>query len=242
MPAGREDPLATEHGRDTMVDVTVLRVFTDQHGDFGNALGVVLDGCAVPEEHRLEVAGEVGYSATVFVEDVERGCIRIFTPAVELAFAGHPLIGVAWILARETGTAPGTLRPPGGEVSTWIEDGATWVNATLASTPPWWHERLDCPAAVDALTGPLDPGQDATQLWAWDDESRGQARARVFASRLGIVEDEACGSASMRLAATLGRPLTVRHGRGSIVFARPGKRPGTADVGGLVVAAPARRV
>jgi predicted PhzF superfamily epimerase YddE/YHI9 len=213
----------------------VLRVFTDADGKHGNHLGVVMDGHAVAAEDRIRVAGKLGYSATVFVDDAASGAIRIYTPRVELAFAGHPVIGTAWALRRALGTTP-ALRSPSGEIPTWEEGGATWVAAPLASTPPWWHERLDSAAAVETLDGPLDPCQDATQLWAWEDEAAGVVRARTFAARLGIVEDEACGSASMRLSAALGRPLTVRHGNGSIIFVRPGARPGTADVGGLTVA------
>ncbi|MCW2610310.1 MAG: hypothetical protein QOC93_1872 [Actinomycetota bacterium] len=225
-----------------MVDVVVVRVFTDAAGAFGNHLGVVLDGASVDPEHRREVATEVGYSATVFVDDAEKGDLRIFTPSVELPLAGHPLIGTAWVIERELGISLDTLRPPGGTVSTWTEQGLTWINAPLASTPPWWHERLGSAAEVAALSGPQDPHQDATQIWGWEDEAAGFARARVFAGRLGIVEDEACGSACMRLAAALGRELTVHHGQGSVVLARPGQAPGTADVGGRVAVEPTRRV
>ncbi|CRK57278.1 Phenazine biosynthesis PhzC/PhzF protein [Alloactinosynnema sp. L-07] len=225
-----------------MTEVAVLRVFADAHGEFGNFLGVVLDGPSVPEEERIELAARVGYSATVFVDDVRTAAMRIYTPKVELPFAGHPVIGTAWYLARETGTAPTTMRPQGGDAPTWTEDGRTWITAGLAATPPWWHERLAHAADVDALVGPIDPAQDCTQLWAWEDETLGHARARVFASRIGVTEDEACGSASMRLAAVLGRDLTVRHGHGSVIRVRPGAKAGTADLGGLVVADPPRRL
>jgi predicted PhzF superfamily epimerase YddE/YHI9 len=109
-----------------------------------------------------------------------------------------------------------------------------WVRGPLASAPPWWHERLESAEAVEKLSGPLVPEQDATQLWAWEDEAAGIVRVRVFAQRFGIVEDEACGSASMRLAAALGRRLTIHHGDGSIVLAQPGP-PSYAEVGGRVV-------
>lgn len=222
--------------------VHMLRVFTDDAGRFGNHLGVVLDGASVSEEDRVGVAERVGHSATVFVDDLERGVVRIYTPKVELPFAGHPVVGTAWLLGRERGVAPAVLRPPAGAVPVWCADAATWVTAPLAGTPPWWHERLSSAAQVDGLRGPLHHGQDATQLWAWQDERCGLVRARVFARRLGIVEDEACGSASMRLAAALGRSLTVRHGAGSVIFVRPGAVPGTADVGGRVVADEERRI
>jgi predicted PhzF superfamily epimerase YddE/YHI9 len=48
----------------------------------------------------------------VFVDDAERGEMRIFTPAVELPFAGHPVVGTAWLLARERDAVPRCARPP----------------------------------------------------------------------------------------------------------------------------------
>ncbi|MEB3032468.1 PhzF family phenazine biosynthesis protein [[Mycobacterium] nativiensis] len=218
-----------------MVAVEVLRVFTDDRGDYGNPLGVVLDGGSVPETaQRQQLAATLGFSETIFIDDAERGRLQIFTPATELPFAGHPTVGAAWVLSRELGRSVSTLETPGTRIATWADGDRVWVRGQLAATPPWWHERLADSAAVDALDGPLDPEQDATQLWAWRDEAAGVVRARVFAARYGVPEDEACGSASMRLAAALGRDLTVHHGCGSIVYARPGP-PGTAEIAGRVV-------
>ncbi|WP_214103835.1 PhzF family phenazine biosynthesis protein [Acrocarpospora catenulata] len=218
-----------------MVEVMVLRVFTDVAGAYGNHLGLVLDGGQVAEADRTTLAAKLGFSATVYVDDLATGELRIHTPGGELPFAGHPVVGTAWAIARETGALPATVLPPAGPVPVRQQDGSIWITASLAGTPPWWHERLATAAQVGDLAGPLDPGQDMTQLWAWEDETTGHVRARVFAGRLGITEDEACGSASMRLSAALGRPLTVRHGAGSVIHVRPGVRPGTADVGGRVV-------
>ena len=47
---------------------------------------------------RQAVAADLGLSEVVFVDDAQRGEIRIFTPAVELDFAGHPSVGTAWML------------------------------------------------------------------------------------------------------------------------------------------------
>jgi predicted PhzF superfamily epimerase YddE/YHI9 len=217
------------------MNIEVIRVFTDDQGAFGNPLGVVLDGAAVPAPHqRQQLATKLGYSETIFFDDLDRGEVRIFTPTTELPFAGHPTVGAAWVLARELGRAPETLHTPGGAVPTWVDNDDVWVRGPLAAAPPWWHERLPTSQHVAELTGPLSPMQDATQLWAWQDEPAGVVRARVFAARYGIAEDEACGSASMRLAAALGRELTLHHGNGSIIHARPGP-PGTAEIGGRVV-------
>lgn len=206
----------------------VLRVFADERGEHGNPLGVIADGAAVPRtEDRQAIATELGYSETVFVDDATSGRIRIFTPGGELPLAGHPLVGIGWLLQT------GTLRPPAGDVPCWREGDATWIRAHPDTCPPWSHVALPGPAAVEALTGPPD-GHDFVQLWAFDDETTGTVRARVFAPRVGVAEDEACGSASILLAAQLQRALTIRHGRGSIVHVRPGP-DGTVELGGRVV-------
>ncbi|MBN9493718.1 PhzF family phenazine biosynthesis protein, partial [bacterium] len=51
-----------------MAGLLVLRVFCDAHWEFGNPLGVFLDGEEVPEERRQDVAAELGFSETVFVD------------------------------------------------------------------------------------------------------------------------------------------------------------------------------
>ncbi len=89
----------------------VLRVFTAEDGSWGNPLGVFLDGTEVPEARRQAVAHELGFSETIFVDDLARGECRIFTPGLELPFAGHPMVGTAWLLERE-GHPAAMLRPP----------------------------------------------------------------------------------------------------------------------------------
>lgn len=136
-----------------MVGVEVLRVFTDDQGCYGNPLGVVIDGAAVSDpQERQKLAAALGFSETIFVDDVEHGRIRIFTPAVELPFAGHPTVGAAWILARERGYPADVLETPAGIVPTWGDGQVVWVRGALASTPPWWQERLPTSAAVAGLT------------------------------------------------------------------------------------------
>jgi predicted PhzF superfamily epimerase YddE/YHI9 len=212
----------------------VLRVFCDSEDQFGSPLGVVLDGPAIRPERRQSLATELGFSETVYVDDPDTGRVRIFTPAAELPFAGHPLVGTAWLLARHLGGPMTQLNPPGGPVPTWTTDEQVWIRAPLAAAPFWRLNQLATGAEVDALTQPPDPHQDADQFWAWIDQQAGTIRARVFAARYGVVEDEACGSASMLLAARLGRAITIKHGRGSVVRASPAPN-GMADVGGRVV-------
>jgi predicted PhzF superfamily epimerase YddE/YHI9 len=216
-----------------MVAVHVLRVFTDPTGRWGNPLAVFLDGAAIAEPLRLAVAAELGYSETVFVDDVNRAQVRIFSPESEFGFAGHPLVGTAWLLTQE-GPAPSLLRPPAGEVMTWTEGETTWIRGRPAWAPPWEQIQLSHPATVASMRNPPSANHDFTQFWAWEDAAHGIVRARVFAARIGVQEDEACGSASMLLAHRAGQAITVHHGQGSVISARPGPN-GTVEIGGLVV-------
>jgi predicted PhzF superfamily epimerase YddE/YHI9 len=213
----------------------VLRVFCNEDDRCGNPLGVFLDGAEVPAARRQAVAHELGFSETVFVDDRARGEIRIFTPGLELPFAGHPTVGTAWLLASE-GAPVEALRPPAGEVA--VRRGAngerTFVAARAEWSPPWELIELGSPAEVEALDGPLGGREDEIYLWAWADEEAGAVRSRCFSLADGVGEDEATGSAALMLAAALERSLTIRQGEGSVLYARP-LGEGRAEVGGRVV-------
>jgi predicted PhzF superfamily epimerase YddE/YHI9 len=210
----------------------LLRVFCDEHGAGGNPLAVFLDGRQVPASSRQGVAADLGLSETVFVDDAERGELRIFTPTVELPFAGHPTVGTAWLLAAE-GAPVTSLQVPAGELGVRYEEGATFVSARPEWGPEFEWEQLDSPAAVEVLGGP--PGDhDHIGAWAWSDEDAGGVRARVFPLRYGIAEDEATGSAAAILCARLGRAIEIRQGRGSRIRTTP-LDGGFVEVGGASV-------
>jgi predicted PhzF superfamily epimerase YddE/YHI9 len=190
--------------------VQTLRVFVGPGGEGGNPLGVVADGTAVPPGRRQSLAAELGYSETVFVDG---DSLQIFTPAVELPFAGHPVVGAAWLLRH-----PAVLRPPAGEVQTWSEGGLSWIRARAEWAQLYELRRYGSAAEVDALAV---PGGDAMlAAWAWEDEAAGRVRARVFPNGIGIEEDEATGAAAIQLAAHVGRDLVIRQGEGSELHAR----------------------
>jgi trans-2,3-dihydro-3-hydroxyanthranilate isomerase len=75
----------------------IVDVFTDRPLS-GNALCVVLDPC--PGELMQPIAREMNLSETTFITArSERAySMRIFTPGVELPFAGHPTLGSAWLM------------------------------------------------------------------------------------------------------------------------------------------------
>ncbi|WP_179468718.1 PhzF family phenazine biosynthesis protein [Mycolicibacterium vinylchloridicum] len=202
------------------VDVTVLRVFTDACGNFGNPLGVV-DAATVAAGERQRVAAELGYSETIFIDVPNSGSTtahaRIFTPSTELPFAGHPTVGAAWWLA-ERGTPIRTLQVPAGIVQISYDDTLTVVRARAEWSPEFALHELD---SVDELLAaePDDYPDDAEHyLWAWLDRDGGHIRSRMFATDLGVPEDEATGSAAARLTDYLSRDLTITQGKGSQIY------------------------
>lgn len=210
----------------------VLRVFVGEDGRWGNPLGVFLNGSEVAEERRQDVARELGYSETVFVDDPRRGACRIFTPGAELPFAGHPSVGTAWLLERE-GFAVERLRVPAGEVEVRRDGELTFVAARADWSPPF--ELIDLPTSEDIELLPSPPPDaEMAYFWAWEDEAAGVVRSRCFPVEEGIEEDEATGSAAISLCVELGCPLEIHQGRGSLLHARP-LGDGRAEVGGRVV-------
>ncbi len=211
-----------------MPHLHLLRVFCADDGSFGNPLGVFANGAEVPSEQRQAVAADLGLSEIVFVDDAVRGEVRIFTPTVELDFAGHPAVGTAWLLDGVE-----ALHPPAGELAVTREGDEVFVAARPEWGPPWEFAELHSPAEVEALEGPPE-GHDLTEAWAWIDVGAGTIRARAFPVRIGIAEDEATGSAAARLCARLGRAIEIRQGRGSRILARPGAN-GFVEIGGRSV-------
>jgi len=79
----------------------VCDVFTDRPLA-GNQLAVFTDARGIPDALLMPLAREMNFSESVFVYPPERGGhvrIRIFTPGAELPFAGHPVLGSAFVLA-----------------------------------------------------------------------------------------------------------------------------------------------
>jgi predicted PhzF superfamily epimerase YddE/YHI9 len=222
------------------IDVTVLRVFTDSDGNFGNPLGVV-DASQVNPADRQRLATELGYSETIFVGLPNSGAntavAHIFTPAAELPFAGHPTVGASWWL-KQRGTPVKTLQVPAGVVQVEYqsrEDGEyTVIRARSEWAPDFSIYELN---SIDDVLGadPDDFSDDVEHyVWAWMDKAEGTIRSRMFASHLGILEDEATGAAAVRITDYLSRDLTITQGKGSQI--RTYWNPeGWVKVAGLVV-------
>lgn len=89
----------------------VVDVFTETPLE-GNPLAVFTQADGLPVDRMQRVAAEMNLSETVFVLPPEQGGdtrIRIFTPLVELPFAGHPTLGTAFALCQQRGLNTITL-------------------------------------------------------------------------------------------------------------------------------------
>ncbi len=87
------------HRRYVTIDVFTDRTFG------GNPLAVVLDAEGLTTSQMQSIATEFNYSETTFVlpprDARHTALVRIFTPRIEVPFAGHPNIGTAVVLAQE---------------------------------------------------------------------------------------------------------------------------------------------
>jgi trans-2,3-dihydro-3-hydroxyanthranilate isomerase len=150
-----------------------LDVFTDRRFA-GNPLAVVLDTEALDATAMQAIAREFNHPETVFVfaptDPAHRARVRIFTPARELPFAGHPTVGTAVLLGARDG---------GGDLV--LEEGIGAVRCTLESTsasggsarfaipqlPTEAGEPADDAAIAAALSlAPSDIGEDRAARWS----------------------------------------------------------------------------
>ncbi|MEZ5100264.1 MAG: PhzF family phenazine biosynthesis protein [Thermoleophilia bacterium] len=117
----------------------VADVFTDTPLT-GNQLAVFTDAREIPEQTLLPLAREVGFSETVFVYPPEAGGhvrLRIFTPGREIPFAGHPVLGAAFVLAVPLQLTEIRLETGSGVVPVALErDAARIVFGSMSQPIP----------------------------------------------------------------------------------------------------------
>jgi trans-2,3-dihydro-3-hydroxyanthranilate isomerase len=120
----------------------VADVFTDVPLT-GNQLAVFTDGREVDDETMQKLAREMNFSETVFVLPPEQGGharIRIFTPVAELPFAGHPVLGSAFVLGMPLQLGEIRLETEAGIIPVTLErEGASIVFGRMQQPIPNWE-------------------------------------------------------------------------------------------------------
>jgi trans-2,3-dihydro-3-hydroxyanthranilate isomerase len=148
------------------LEYDVVDVFTDTPFS-GNQLAVVQGADALSDAQLQVIASEFHLSETSFPltpseDEAAAGAayrLRIFTPEVELPFAGHPSIGTAWLLGQQGRVGPGLvvqsckagllpLTVPAGGGAVELTGGVPYVGAVIDA-----HSQLD---AVGLTVSDLD--------------------------------------------------------------------------------------
>jgi trans-2,3-dihydro-3-hydroxyanthranilate isomerase len=144
----------------------VVDVFTERALE-GNSLAVFLDGSGLDDQTMQRIAREMNLSETVFVFPPTRAefaaRLRIFTPAREIPFAGHPTIGTSFVLLQEgiipPTTTPFILEEQVGPVPIRVDAGARpliWLTTPPIEQGPT-RDRQMCAEALGLTSDDLLP-------------------------------------------------------------------------------------
>jgi trans-2,3-dihydro-3-hydroxyanthranilate isomerase len=124
----------------------------------GNQVAVFTDAREIPEEQLQPLAREINYSETVYVYPAAgegHARIRIFTPNNELPFAGHPILGTAFVLSQPLQLDEIVLETGRGLVPVRLDrDGPQVVFGWMRQPEPTWEpfERREELSAILGTT------------------------------------------------------------------------------------------
>jgi trans-2,3-dihydro-3-hydroxyanthranilate isomerase len=135
----------------------VVDVFTDT-AFAGNPLAVVLDADDLPTSSLQAIAREFHLSETAFpMAAGDTGSsqadyrLRIFTPEVEVPFAGHPSVGAAWVMGQLGRVASGRVVQDCGAGLLALEVAPGGGPVTLTGGAPSYGEVLDAGPLLEAV-------------------------------------------------------------------------------------------
>ncbi|MHB1511091.1 MAG: PhzF family phenazine biosynthesis protein [Acidimicrobiales bacterium] len=111
----------------------------------GNPLAVFLDGRGLLVEEMQAIAGELSLSETVFLLPAQRDgtcLVRIFTPTTELPFAGHPVLGAAFVVAEALETTSVRIETGLGAIEVELSRDRSrlvfgWMRQPIPSPEPY---------------------------------------------------------------------------------------------------------
>ncbi|MBS1303713.1 PhzF family phenazine biosynthesis protein [Loktanella sp. SALINAS62] len=144
-----------------MTAYVVYDVFTDTPFG-GNQLAVFPDGEAIKDHELQTLASEFNFSEVVFVyppDDLRHTAkLRIFTPTMEIPFAGHPIIGTAVALCKLGFPPDMTLETGAGPIPCEV----TGNSAAFVTTVPLNRTATPAPDLVARALGITADGIDTT--------------------------------------------------------------------------------
>jgi trans-2,3-dihydro-3-hydroxyanthranilate isomerase len=138
----------------------VADVFTDVPFA-GNQLAVFSDAREIPEEQLQALAREINFSETVFVYPAAgdgHARIRIFTPTLELPFAGHPVLGTAFVLGGPLQLDELWLETGAGVVPIRLERDGSRIVFGWMRQPPFSSESYDHAEELLSVLGVEESG------------------------------------------------------------------------------------
>jgi len=119
----------------------IVDVFADKKYA-GNQLAVFLDAGNLSSEEMQQMAREINFAESTFVTKLDqennKAEIRIFTPAQEMQFAGHPIIGTSWVLMNKVfdhSPSEIKLEVPIGPIAIHKTEDLIWLKA---AQPKFW--------------------------------------------------------------------------------------------------------
>ncbi|HMM46889.1 MAG TPA: PhzF family phenazine biosynthesis protein [Thiobacillaceae bacterium] len=137
----------------------IVDVFAEQPCA-GNPLAVVVSDEPLPDETMQRLAAETNYSETTFVTprpEADGGYrTRLFTPAREIAFAGHPILGTAWVLRHHVSSAAGgpvRLNLMRSQIPVTFETSAEGNETLWFRAPPVSREKTCTPERMATAVG-----------------------------------------------------------------------------------------
>lgn len=119
----------------------IVDVFADKKYA-GNQLAVFLEAQNLSSEEMQQIAREINFAESTFITKLDRenskAEIKIFTPSQEMQFAGHPIIGISWVLIHkifENSPENIILNVPIGPIQINQSEGLIWLKA---AQPKFW--------------------------------------------------------------------------------------------------------
>jgi len=148
----------------------ICDVFTNQRFG-GNPLAVFPQATGLGTQQMQSIAREFNFSESTFVFPPETGGtrkLRIFTPVMEVPFAGHPNIGTAFVLAAtgELGTAEQFAAEGGIDILFEEKAGAVPISVTLQNDATFTCELKAPQSLTVGKTAPVDTVARAVSLQA----------------------------------------------------------------------------